>query len=71
LHAQHEAAEACQKQQKAIAKAQHELDEKYAKEQSRIDRANAKLNEEVSEFQEANTKYESFFGGPTGATAEK
>ena len=71
LHAQHEAAEACQKQQKAIAKAQHELDEKYAKEQRRIDRANAKLNNRASELQEANAKYESFYGGPTGATAEK
>jgi hypothetical protein len=70
LHAQHEAAEACQKQQKAIAKAQHELDEKYAKEQRRIDKANAHLNHEVSEFQEANAKYESFFGGPAEATAE-
>ena len=62
LHAQHEAAEACKKQQKAIAKAQHELDEKYAKEQSRIDRANAHLNHEAAELQEANAKYESFFG---------
>ena len=70
LHAQHEAAEACKNQQKAIAKAQHELDEKYAKEQSRIDRSNAKLNHEVSELQEANAKYESFYGGPTEAAAE-
>jgi len=69
LHAQHEAAEACQKQQKAIAKAQHELDKKYAKEQRRIDKANAHLNHEVGELQEANAKYESFFGGPTEAVA--
>src|SRR5262249_54038701 len=41
LHAQHEAAEACKRQQKAIAKANQEIDKKYAKEQSRIDKANA------------------------------
>jgi len=70
LHAQHEAAEACKKQQKAIAKAQHEIDEKYAKEQRRLDKANAHLNHEVSELQEANAKYESFFGGPSEAVAE-
>ena len=70
LHAQHEAAEACKKQQKAIAKAQHEIDEEYAKQQSRIDKANAHLNHEVSEFQDANAKYEAFFGGPSEATAE-
>ena len=70
LHAQHEAAEACKRQQKAIAKANQELDEKYAKEQSRIDSANAKLNKRASELQEANAKYESFYGGPSEATAE-
>jgi hypothetical protein len=70
LHAQHEAAEACQKRQKAIAKAQHELDEKYAKEQARIDKANDHFNHEVGEFQEANAKYESFYGGPSEAVAE-
>jgi hypothetical protein len=69
LHAQHEAAEACQKRQKAIAKAQHELDEKYAKEQARIDKANDHFNHEVGEFQEANAKYEAFYGTPTEATA--
>ena len=69
LHAQHEAAEACKRQQKAIAKAQHELDEKYAKEQSRIDSANAKLNKRASELQEANAKYEGFYGGPSEASA--
>jgi hypothetical protein len=68
-HAYHEAVEACQKRQKAIAKAQHELEEKTAKEQARIDRANDHFNHEVSELQEANAKYESFFGGPTEATA--
>ncbi len=70
LHAQHEAAEACKKRQAAIAKAQHELDEKYAKEQARIDKANDHFNHEVGEFQEANAKYESFYGGPTEAAAE-
>jgi len=69
LHAYHEAQEACQKRQKAIAKAQHEIDEKVAKQQARIDRANDHFNHEVSELQEANAKYESFFGGPTEATA--
>jgi len=62
LHAQHEAAEACKKQQQAIAKANHELEKKYAKEQARIDRANAKLNKRAAELQEANAKYESFYG---------
>jgi hypothetical protein len=69
LHAQHEAAEACKRQQKAIAKAQHEIDEEYAKQQSRIDSANAKLNKRASELQEANAKYEGFYGGPSEATA--
>lgn len=70
LHAHHEAQEACQKRQKAIAKAQHEIDEKVAKQQARIDRANDHFNHEVSEFQEANAKYESFYGGPSEAVAE-
>jgi hypothetical protein len=70
LHAQHEAAEACKKQQKAIAKANHEIDEEYARQQSKIDKANAHLNHEVSELQDANAKYEAFFGGPSEATAE-
>jgi len=69
LHAQHEAAEACKKRQQAIAKAQHELEEKTAKEQARIDRANDKFNHEVSELQEANAKYESFYG-PTEAAGK-
>jgi len=70
LHAQHEAAEACKKRQNAIAKAQHEIDEKVAKEQARIDRANDHFNHEVSEFQESNAKYESFYGGPTEAAGK-
>src|SRR5262249_43553315 len=70
LHAYHEAAEACQKRQKAIAKAQQELDEKVAKEQGRIDRANDHFNHEVSELQEAIAKYDGFYGAPTEAAAE-
>ena len=70
MHAQHEAAEACKQQQKAIAKAQHELDEAQARQQRRIDKANAHFNHEVSELQEANAKYESFYGGPSEAVAE-
>ena len=70
LHAQHEAAEACQKQQKAIAKAQHEIDEQVAESQSRIDRANDHFNNRASELQEANAKYESFYSGSTEAAAE-
>ena len=70
LHAYHEATEACQRRQKAIAKAQHELDEKVAKEQGRIDRANDHFNHEVSELQEAIAKYNGFYGAPTEA-AEK
>ena len=70
LHAYHEAQEACQKRQKAIAKAQHEIDEQVAESQSRIDRANDHFNNRVSELQEANAKYESFYGGSTEAAAE-
>jgi hypothetical protein len=70
LHAQHEAAEACQRQQKAIAKAQHELDEEYARQQSKIEKRNAKLNRRVSEFAEANAKYDALIGGPSEAVAE-
>jgi hypothetical protein len=70
LHAQHEAAEACKKQQKASAKAQHELDEEYAKQQARIERANAHLNHEVSEFAEANAKYESLIAPSSESVAE-
>src|SRR5262249_17424687 len=40
-----------------------------ASEQRRIDRANAKLNQRASDLQEANAKYESFFGGPSEAQA--
>jgi hypothetical protein len=70
MHAQHEAAEACKQQQKAIAKAQHELDEAQARQQRRIDKANAHFNHEVSELQEAKAKYDSYFGGPSEAVAE-
>ena len=70
MHAYHEATEACQKRQKAIAKAQHEIDEKIAREQARIDRANDHFNNHVSELQEANAKYEAFYGGSMEAAAE-
>ena len=70
LHAQHEAAEACERQQKAIAKAQHELEEARERQQAKIDKANAKLNNRAAELQEANAKYESFYGGPSEAVAE-
>jgi DNA polymerase III gamma/tau subunit len=65
LHAQHEAAEACKKRQKAIAKAQQELEEETAKQQARIDKANDHFNHEVAEFNEANAKYDAFYGSPS------
>jgi len=67
MRAYHEAQEACKKRQAAIAKAQHEIAEKVAREQRRIDRANDHFNHEVSELQEANSKYEAFYGGPSEA----
>ena len=71
LHAHHEAVEACQKRQKAIAKAKHELAEETAKQQERINRANDHFNHEVSELQDANARYEAQLGGPSeAATAE-
>jgi translation initiation factor IF-2 len=66
-HAQHEAAEACKKQQKAIAKAQHELDEEMAEQQAKIDKANAHAEHERSEWYDALAKEQSF---PTETVAE-
>ena len=70
LHARHEAVEACQKRQKAIAKAKHELAKETAKQQERINRANDHFNHELSEFQSINANYEAQMGGPSEAAAE-
>ena len=71
VKAYHEATEACKKRQAAIAKAQHELAEKTAREQHRIDKANSKFNHELSELQDANAKYDAFFGSaPSEGVAE-
>jgi len=70
LHAQHEAAEACHKQQAAIDKANRKIADQYAKQQKKIDKANAKLNDRAADLHEANSRYESFFGGSSEAVAE-
>jgi hypothetical protein len=59
LHAQHEAAEACKRQQAEAKKAQHELDEAHARAQQKIDDATAKAEHERSEWAEANAKLDS------------
>jgi hypothetical protein len=63
LHAQHEAAEACHRRQEAIAKAQQKLDDAYESAQDKIDSANSKFNDKASDLQDANAKYEAFYGG--------
>ena len=68
-HAQHEAAEACQRQQRAVARAQSDQERAYERGQARINRANAHLNHEVAEFTEAASRLEGL-GGPTEPVAE-
>jgi hypothetical protein len=68
-HAQHEAAEACERQQKAAQKAQERIDKAAAKGQADVDAANAKLQDRNSEWAEANAKLESL-SGTTEAVAQ-
>jgi hypothetical protein len=68
-HAAHEAAEACERQQKAAAKAQHEIDEEFAKQQAKIEKANEKVARRNAEWSEANAEY-ARLTGYTSAPAE-
>jgi hypothetical protein len=55
-HAQHEAAEACKRQQAAAEKAQKKIDDAYQQGNHEIDEANAKLNQRLSEWQDEYAK---------------
>ena len=68
-HAQHEAAEACKRQQQAAEKAQQKIDSAYQKGNQKIDDATAKLNKRYSEWQDEYAKLNSLTG-TTEATAE-
>jgi hypothetical protein len=68
-HAQHEAAEACQRQHEAGARAQKRIDEAADRGQRDIDRAQAHVQHEVGEWSEAVAKYNSL-GGSQGVSAE-
>ena len=68
-HAQHEAAEACKKQQRAAAHAQHEIDEAVARGQDGIDKAHAHLEHENGEWAAAVAKYNSL-GGSESVTEQ-
>ena len=70
-HAQHEAAEACQRQQKAAARAQHEIDEAADRGQRDIDRAHAHVEHEVGEWAEAVAKYNSLGGSTAEQTPQQ
>src|ERR1051326_7909415 len=71
-HAQHEAAEACKRQQRAAAKAQRRVDEAQAKGNHKIEQANAKLERRNADHAEAQAKLDSLSGpsGPSEATAQ-
>jgi hypothetical protein len=72
-HAQHEAAEACQRQQEAAARAQKRIDEAADRGQRDIDRAHAHVQHEVGEWSEAVAKYNSLGGSesvPQGVPTE-
>lgn len=58
-HAQHEAAEACRRQQRAAAKAQRRIDEAYEKGTKNVEAANAKLETRKGESAEAIAKAQS------------
>ena len=58
-HAQHEAAEACQRQQRAAARAQQRIDDAADRGQRDIDRAQAHVQRQVGEWGEAVAKYNS------------
>ena len=67
-HAQHEAAEACKRQQRAAEKAQQKIDAAYQQGNQKIDDATAKVNQRYSEWQDAYAKLNSL-NGTTEATA--
>jgi hypothetical protein len=68
-HAQHEAAEACKRQQRAAEKAQQRIDRAYANGNHEIDEATAKVNQRYSEWQDEYAKLNSL-NGTSEATAE-
>lgn len=68
-HAQHEAAEACKRQQRAAMKAQHKIDEAYKSGTSNVEAANAKLEQRKGESAEATAKLESL-QAPTEGVAQ-
>jgi hypothetical protein len=55
-HAAHEAAEACRRQQKEIAKAQQKIQDAYAHGNHEIQEANAKFEKRRGEYADALTK---------------
>jgi LPXTG-motif cell wall-anchored protein len=62
-HAQHEAAEACKRQQRAAEKAQARIDKAYERGNQRIDDATAKVNQRYSEWQDEYAKLNSVNAG--------
>lgn len=58
-HAQHEAAEACKRQQRAAAEAQRRIDEALAHGNHEIGEANAKLQKRYAEYSEARAHLDS------------
>jgi septin family protein len=69
-HAQHEAAEACRRQQKEVAKAQARIDKAQAKAEHEVAEANAKLEKRQAEWQEANDQVPGLSTSPTQSGAE-
>jgi len=69
-HAQHEAAEACKRQQEAAKRAQRRIDEAAERGQKDIDRAHAHLEHENGEWAEAVAKYNSLGGGSESVAEE-
>src|SRR5215467_14791364 len=55
-HAQHEAAEACKRQQRAAEKAQQRIDRAYERGNRDIDQKTGKVNQRYSEWQEQYAK---------------
>jgi len=70
-HAQHEAAEACKRQQRAAERAQQRIDSAYQRGNQRIDSATAKVNQRYSEWQDAYAKLNTLQGtGEAAAQAQ-
>src|SRR5262249_430636 len=67
--AQHEAAEACARQQRADDRAQRDQERAYERGTARIERANARLNRRVDQFAQAASNLENL-GGPSEAIEE-